>query len=655
MTEDRIITELVREGTEYYDEEISGSDSWALFYNLSSLRRAALLWYPVSREDNVLEVGCGHGAVTGALCDRAGRVDVVEIDPQRAECTRLRYRARKNLSVITGDVMSCLPDRRYSLIVVMELLEWYKKDVPELLELLKKHLVSGGRLLIGFRNRFGIKYACGMTDEVVCAPGGALQPESGLWTADELTEALKGAGLSSFRRYYPYPDFAFTQAVFSDEYLPKGCISDRIITYDPFGEGSADKARAEHCQLDALAESGMLAQASNCVFIECAASSGALMSHERHVTGAYISADREEPNAFCTRLFSDGSVEKEPVHKSGEETIRSAAGNAAALSARGISTVLHEVRQNGGRTVLMMPLIKDTPLLDHIRSLLRTDTEAVKELFFRLREDILRSSEPCSEPDPLFSGADGPYLETGYIDMIPLNAFFRDGSIVYYDQEFTMKGCPVKYIMYRAIRYTWLTIKDAENYLPLEEMKALFGLTELWDSFTRTEDEFTGRNRRRSRYAQLYRWAWGAKPYGTGLVMGTFDLFHMGHLNLIRRAKDRCERLIVGVMSDELVFKYKNKYPVIPLEERMAILRAVRYVDEVFPVRGEYVSKVEEWHRRHYDCFFSGDDYADNDYWKKEKAELAALGCAMEFFPYTKEVSSTMIRGKLDGDGNGKR
>ena len=70
MTEDRIITELVREGTEYYDEEISGSDSWALFYNLSSLRRAALLWYPVSREDNVLEVGCGHGAVTGALCDR---------------------------------------------------------------------------------------------------------------------------------------------------------------------------------------------------------------------------------------------------------------------------------------------------------------------------------------------------------------------------------------------------------------------------------------------------------------------------------------------------------------------------------------------------------------------------------------------------------
>ncbi len=140
--------------------------------------------------------------------------------------------------------------------------------------------------------------------------------------------------------------------------------------------------------------------------------------------------------------------------------------------------------------------------------------------------------------------------------------------------------------------------------------------------------------------------------YDTGLLMGAFDLFHIGHLNLIRRAKAQCRFLRVGVLSDNLVYEFKQIYPAIPQEERMEILRALRDVDEVVLLETkEEVSRLHEWKKRPFDCFFSGDDYADNEYWAWEKQELKKLGADMVFFPYTKKRSSSMIRKELQEKG----
>ena len=143
------------------------------------------------------------------------------------------------------------------------------------------------------------------------------------------------------------------------------------------------------------------------------------------------------------------------------------------------------------------------------------------------------------------------------------------------------------------------------------------------------------------------------KPYNIGLLMGVFDLFHIGHLNLIRRAKEQCKYLRIGVLSDKLVHEFKHIYPIIPQDERMEILRALRYVDEVILLESrKEVSRLYEWHKRPFDCFFSGDDYADNTYWAWEKEELKKLGADMVFFPYTKKRSSSMIRKELQEKGN---
>ena len=137
-----------------------------------------------------------------------------------------------------------------------------------------------------------------------------------------------------------------------------------------------------------------------------------------------------------------------------------------------------------------------------------------------------------------------------------------------------------------------------------------------------------------------------SKKYNIGLLMGVFDLFHVGHLRLIQRASACCRYLRVGVLSDDLVEKYKNRRPVIPLDERMEILSAIRGVDEVVPITDD-PSRLLEYDRRPFDCFFSGDDYSGNAYWAWEREELRKRGSDIVFFPYTKEQSTTSIRSRM--------
>ena len=139
------------------------------------------------------------------------------------------------------------------------------------------------------------------------------------------------------------------------------------------------------------------------------------------------------------------------------------------------------------------------------------------------------------------------------------------------------------------------------------------------------------------------------KKYKIGYVAGVFDLFHIGHLNLIKNAKELCDYLIVGALEDDLVIHFKGKAPFIPLNERMEILAACRYVDEVVPVSLENINKMDAWNRLHFDCLFSGDDYSGNKYWIEDQKSLQAVGSDIHFFSYTKSTSSTQIKRALLG------
>lgn len=125
-----------------------------------------------------------------------------------------------------------------------------------------------------------------------------------------------------------------------------------------------------------------------------------------------------------------------------------------------------------------------------------------------------------------------------------------------------------------------------------------------------------------------------------GYTTGVFDLFHVGHVQMLKNAKSLCDKLIVGVTTDALV-AYKNKRAVIPFEERIEIVRSIRYVDAAVPQ--DSMDKLEAWQRYHFDLMFVGDDWFNTPKWKKFEKQFKAVGVRIVYFPYTKGTSSTLI------------
>lgn len=129
-----------------------------------------------------------------------------------------------------------------------------------------------------------------------------------------------------------------------------------------------------------------------------------------------------------------------------------------------------------------------------------------------------------------------------------------------------------------------------------------------------------------------------------GYTTGVFDLFHVGHLNILKRAKEQCDYLVVGVTVDELV-AYKGKKAFIPFEERVAIVEAIKYVDKVVPQTS--MDKMEAWNNLHFHKMFVGDDWKGTDVWNHWEEEFAKVGVEIVYFPYTAKTSSSELRDAL--------
>ena len=126
-----------------------------------------------------------------------------------------------------------------------------------------------------------------------------------------------------------------------------------------------------------------------------------------------------------------------------------------------------------------------------------------------------------------------------------------------------------------------------------------------------------------------------------GYTTGVYDMFHIGHLNIIRRAKEKCDYLIVGVSTDELVESYKHKTPIIPFEERIAIVQALKYVDRVVPQTS--MNKMEAWKELKFDVMFHGSDWQNSDMYNKIVEDFREVGVDVIFLPHTDGVSSTLL------------
>lgn len=137
--------------------------------------------------------------------------------------------------------------------------------------------------------------------------------------------------------------------------------------------------------------------------------------------------------------------------------------------------------------------------------------------------------------------------------------------------------------------------------------------------------------------------------YDVGYSSGVFDMFHVGHLNLLRRARNHCYHLVVGVASDEYVENLKGRPPVVPYDERIDIISALGIVDEVVVDRSE--NKLHIWQQRPFDVIFKGDDWQGTPKGYLLERTMTSVGADVVYFPYTQHTSSSMLRKFLTGSG----
>ena len=227
------------------------------------------------------------------------------------------------------------------------------------------------------------------------------------------------------------------------------------------------------------------------------------------------------------------------------------------------------------------------------------------------------------------------YPVTGYLDNDESRWGTQIDGISVLSPEALMKMNPVEYKVIICIR----------NYMPVVRQLRRAGIPNfsVYDPNIPYKDEYGYR-----REQETALWSESGKKYNIGYVAGVFDLFHIGHLNLLRRAKEQCNYLIVGVVTDEGVIKHKKSQPAIPYEERMEIVRACRYVDEAVEIPLDQGDTDEAYRRYRFDVQFSGSDYADDPRWMAKREFLQRQGAELVFFPYTEGISTTQLKDMIE-------
>lgn len=628
------------------------------------LRQSLLNWYEFHKDASLLEINPGDGVLTELFCRRCGDVTAVAEGDTQAKVLAGNLGPRDNFRVVKGSSWEALRDfvGKFDYVVAVGVLE-YAKDPAETLGRWRKLLKPEGTLLLTVENRYGLKYFCGARDPHTGLPYDGINRylhgsggKGSCLSHKELRNVVEKSGGGKYKFYYPVPDSAMPQMIFTDQYMRGVNAGERLVDYH---YGDPAMVGVEHRIFCEMIDQGALPFLANSFLVEITGK-GSLSD----IIYAVTTTDRGAVYGAATTIREAGVVKKRALWPEGEENLRKLCKYTEDLKKRGIPVVETELKEDSSGLALCMPYIDQEGLSPVMERLAKDDPERFVEIFDEIYRYILSASDLV--PDEAHPGR--RLLKKGYLDLAPCNCFYieeKDG-LLFYDQEFVMENCPAEFPMFRTLKYCYASARSMEQRVPLTSMYQRYGMDEsMVAEFEEREAAFIRGIRGLDAYADIFRMATpdyeaiyrrmkkmaelaGAnegKPYQIGYVPGVFDLFHTGHLRLLERCKARCEYLIVGVLTDELVEYYKGRGTVIPYEDRARIIEALGVVDEVIPVDFSNTDKLDAWEQLHYDCHFSGDDHIGhwNDVWE----ELKKRGSNMEFFSYTEGISTTQIREKM--------
>ena len=456
-----------------YRQIIEEKKSWPILYHLSPLRENIVDWIPMKHTEKVLEVGSGCGAITGALSRKAGEVTCVDLSKKRSMINAYRHAECENVTIHVGnfkDIEPDLPDNfdYIFLIGVFEYGQSYmgsKTPFEDFLNMIKKHLTPGGRIVIAIENKYGLKYFAGCKeDHLGTYFSGIENYEAGggvrTFSRKGLEKILASCGVGKYHFYYPYPDYKFMTTLYSDEYLPgKGELSNNMRNFDRDRMLLFDEKNA----FDGIVEDKLFSVFSNSYEV--------IIGDGFDVKYSRFSNDRAKEYCIRTDICRDAEgkahVEKHPLCKEAEEHIRSMEDAYRSLLARyeggNISVNACTLREEDGKvwdSFEFLPGRLLSELLDEC--LERDDLEGFHKLFCEYVERTgYNPTYPVADFDMIFSN------------------IMVDGdkwSIIDYEWTFGKEVDP-RELAFRAV-YCYLLENEKRNKLNLDLIMEKLEITE---------------------------------------------------------------------------------------------------------------------------------------------------------------------------------
>ena len=488
-----------------YDEALIADKRWEVFFHLSDMRQALFGWYDMPKDADVLEIGCGFGALTGVLAERAAHVAALDDSLFRARACAKRWEKRDNIDVYAGHLHDIPFPQRFDVIVLVDVLPRVadgKTSIAPYVAYLKSlldYLKPQGRLILAMDNRLGLKFACGACDPYSEELFGQLSGTTGegrLFTKTELLDILSAAGLTHRKFYYPLPDYRLPQFVFTDAALPEPSVSEVLLPYDPTPD---TRILSEGLLFTDVVQNGLFPAMANSFLVECG------MTEDFCLTdSASIACDRAPEYNIATCRERNTYIKK-PVMAPAKQGICEIAENLEALRHRGLDVVPCDL-QNGA---LIMPRFDAPTMASWLQTATAKDRDAVLAAMERLWAAILQSSPPVPDAEncmrKLDSQADwGVILDRAYLNMTPDNIFYQNGTLTFFNQGLSRKNCPAKYQMFLAV---YDNTDSLSRIGLLDEIKERYGLTPLWSTMTAAQQKNVARFRRYDVYHRFYDWA----------------------------------------------------------------------------------------------------------------------------------------------------
>ena len=463
-----------------YERVIGEKKNWPVLYHLSTLRENIVEWIPMNKNAKVLEVGSGCGAITGALAAKAGSVTCVELSKKRSTINAYRHAECDNITIHVGNFKDVEPKlgTDYDYICLIGVFEYGQSYIggetpfEDFLNILMPHLKKDGRLVIAIENKYGLKYFAGCKEDHLgtyfsgienYVDGGGVRT----FSRKGLEKIFKKCGVEQYHFYYPYPDYKFMTALYSDDYLPgKGELCNNLRNFDSDRMLLFDEKNA----YDGLVEDELFSVFAN--------SYVAVIGSDFDVKYVKYSNDRAPEYAIKTEISKpkEGQpvVRKYPLTVEAEEHVRGMALAYKNLSAKyeGSNLKINQcklVEENA--LYAEFEFVEGTLLVEKLDKLLaKDDLEGFQACFREFVERIDYNSEyPVADFDMIFG-----------------NILVKDNVWTVIDYEWTFgKPIPTKELAFRAIYY-YLYDDEKRNKLPFDWVLEELGITqaqseELWE------------------------------------------------------------------------------------------------------------------------------------------------------------------------------